>query len=160
MRTRIRQAGLAIAGVLVLALGPGLGLPAAGQATEKAEVTAIRHVLDESVAAWNRGDVNAFLQSYENSPKTIYIGAEGPVRGWQAIRERYLKKYVTPDRGKMGVLTFSHLDIHPLGARYAIAIGQWHLERTAANGGNVGGYFTLTFHKSAAGWRIIVDHTS
>jgi ketosteroid isomerase-like protein len=124
------------------------------------EAAAIRKVLDESVAAWNRGDVPAFLESYKNSPQTIYIGAEGVVRGWQQIRERYMKKYVTPDRGKMGVLKFTNLEIHPLSRGYALAIGQWHLARTAANGGNVGGYFTLTFEKTPAGWRIIVDHTS
>jgi ketosteroid isomerase-like protein len=125
-----------------------------------AEAAAIRKVLDASVAAWNRGDVPAFLKSYKNSPQTIYIGAEGVVRGWQQIRDRYGKKYVTPDRGKMGVLKFTNLEIHPLGQGYALAIGQWHLARTAPNGGNVGGYFTLTFQKTAAGWRIIVDHTS
>jgi ketosteroid isomerase-like protein len=125
-----------------------------------AEAAAIRKVLDDSVAAWNRGDVPAFLESYKNSPQTIYIGAEGVVRGWRQIRERYMKKYVTPDRGKMGVLKFTNLETHPLGRGYALAVGQWHLARTAANGGNVGGYFTLTFEKTPAGWRIIVDHTS
>lgn len=160
MKIRMRRAELAIAGGLLLAIGFGLASPAAGQAARKDDAAAIRHVLDQSVAAWNRGDVNDFLESYENSPQTIYIGSEGPVRGWQAIRQRYTKKYLTPDRGKMGVLRFSGLEIHLLGARYALAIGRWHLDRTAANGGNVGGYFTLTFHKSAAGWRIIVDHTS
>jgi uncharacterized protein (TIGR02246 family) len=137
-----------------------LALPFFGQAAPNPAPAAIRHVIQESAAAWNRGDVNGFLASYENSPETTYIGAEGPVHGWQQIRQRYVKKYVTPDRGKMGVLRFSQLDIRLLGPRYAIAIGHWHLERTAANGGDVGGYFTLTFHKSAAGWRIIVDHTS
>jgi uncharacterized protein (TIGR02246 family) len=137
-----------------------VAMPAGAAPQAKSEEAAIRKVLDDSVAAWNRGDIPAFLESYRNSPETIYIGGEGVVRGWQQIRERYTKKYQTPDRGKMGKLTFSHLEIHPLGRGYALAIGQWHLERTAANGGNVGGYFTLTFEKTAAGWRIIVDHTS
>jgi ketosteroid isomerase-like protein len=133
--------------------------PAARQAA-RAEAAAIRRVLEESVAAWNRGDIPAFLESYRNSPATIYIGAEGVVRGWQRIRERYVRKYQTPDRGKMGVLTFSQLEIHPLGRRYALAIGHWHLARAARDGGDVGGYFTLTFENTRAGWRIIVDHTS
>jgi uncharacterized protein (TIGR02246 family) len=124
------------------------------------EDAAIRHVLAESAAGWNRGDINGFLESYRNSPKTIFVTSEGVLRGLQQIRARYAKKYVTPDRGKMGVLTFTHLEVHPLGRNYALAIGQWHLERSAANGGNAGGYFTLTFEKTSAGWRIIVDHTS
>ncbi len=122
--------------------------------------TAIRQVLDRSVAAWNRGDLNAFLASYRNSPKTIYIGSTGLVRGWQAIRARYEKAYASGGRGKMGSLTFTHLEILLFDASHALAIGQWHLERTRANGGDIGGFFTLTFQKTRAGWRIIVDHTS
>ena len=137
-----------------------LGLPPAAPPQASVEAAAIRSVLEESAAAWNRGDIPGFLKSYRNSPETIYIGGEGVVRGWQQIRARYMKRYMTPDRGKMGVLKFSNLEIHPLGRNYALAVGQWHLERTAANGGNVGGYFTLTFEKTPAGWRIIVDHTS
>jgi ketosteroid isomerase-like protein len=143
----------------LLAASALAGPPAAPPQTS-AEAAAIRGVLEESAAAWNRGDIPGFLNSYRNSPETIYIGGEGVVRGWQQIRARYMKRYMTPDRGKMGVLKFSNLEIHPLGRNYALAIGQWHLARTAANGGNVGGYFTLTFEKTPAGWRIIVDHTS
>jgi len=143
----------------LLAASALAGPPAAPPQTS-AEAAAIRGVLEESAAAWNRGDIPGFLNSYRNSPETIYIGGEGVVRGWQQIRARYMKRYMTPDRGKMGVLKFSNLEIHSLGRNYALAIGQWHLERTAANGGNVGGYFTLTFEKTPAGWRIIVDHTS
>ena len=138
--------------------------PGRGQATKPARAgaaaAAIRQVLDRSVAAWNRGDLNAFLTNYRNSPKTIYIGSTGLVRGWQAIRTRYEKAYASGGRGRMGSLTFTHLEILPLDASHALAIGQWHLERTRANGGNVGGFFTLTFQKTRAGWRIIVDHTS
>lgn len=121
---------------------------------------AIRRVLAESVAAWNHGDIAGFLESYRNSPGTIFVTRQGIIHGWQRIRARYRKTYATPDHGRMGVLTFSHLEIHPLGRNYALAIGQWHLARSPANGGNVGGYFTLTFEKTSAGWRIIVDHTS
>ena len=145
--------------VFGLLAASALALPPAPP-QNNADAAPIRHVLAESAAAWNRGNIAGFLESYRNSPATIYIGAAGLVRGWQQIRRRYLKAYVTPDRGKMGVLTFTHLEIHPLGRNYAIAIGQWHLARTAANGGDAGGYFTLTFRKTPAGWRIIVDHTS
>ena len=125
-----------------------------------AAANSIRQVLARSVAAWNRGDLDAFLASYRNSPQTIYIGSTGLVRGWQAIRARYVKAYASGGRGKMGLLTFTHLEILPLDASHALAIGQWHLERTRANGGDIGGFFTLTFQKTRAGWRIIVDHTS
>jgi ketosteroid isomerase-like protein len=145
--------------VLGLLVGTAFAAPEAARPQANADA-AIRHVLAESVAAWNRGDIPAFLESYRHSPKTIFVTSEGVLRGLQQIRARYMKKYETPDRGRMGKLTFSHLEVHPLGRNYALAIGQWHLERTAANGGDIGGYFTLTFEKISVGWRIIVDHTS
>ena len=141
--------------LVVSAFGLAAAPPQAG-----GEAAAIGKVLEESVAAWNRGDVPAFLESYSHSSETVYVGAEGVVRGWQQIRARYMKKYVTPDSGRMGVLSFSNLEVRPLGRNYALVIGQWHLSRTAANGGDAGGYFTLTFQNTAAGWRILADHTS
>lgn len=151
---------LVLPSLFVLLTASALAQEPAGRPRRGTDAAAIRHVLAESVTAWNRGDIPAFLESYKNSPQTIYIGGEGVVRGWRQIRERYVKRYQTPDRGKMGLLTFSQLEIHPLGRRYALAIGHWHLKRSARNGGDVGGYFTLTFEKTSAGWRIIVDHTS
>lgn len=152
--------GMIFSAFVVLLAASALAQAPPAQPPARTEAAAIRRVLDGSVAAWNRGDIPAFLRSYKNSPETIYIGAEGVVRGWQRIRERYVRKYQTPDRGRMGVLAFSRLEIHPLGRRYAVAIGHWHLTRSARNGGDVGGFFSLTFEKTRAGWRIIVDHTS
>lgn len=145
----------------VLGLFAVSALAAAGAPPGRANPNAaIRSVLTQSAAAWNRGDIAGFLESYRNSPDTIFVTSTGIVRGWRQIRARYGKEYGGPGHGRMGVLTFSQLEIHPLGSNYALAIGRWHLARSAANGGDAGGYFTLTFQKTSAGWRIIVDHTS
>jgi ketosteroid isomerase-like protein len=47
-----------------------------------------------------------------------------------------------------------------LGGDYASVIGQFHLKRTAAGGGDTSGVFSLLFHQTGAGWRIVLDHTS
>jgi ketosteroid isomerase-like protein len=60
----------------------------------------------------------------------------------------------------MGKLDFSELDIQLLGADYANVSGRFHLAREATGGGEAKGVFTLLFHKTGAGWRIIQDHTS
>ena len=52
------------------------------------------------------------------------------------------------------------VEIHPLGTGYALVLGNFHLVRSAAAGGNSDGIFTLTFQKKPAGWKIIADHTS
>ncbi len=120
-----------------------------------AEAGAIRKVLDTQQGAWNRGDIPAFLEGYWNSPDLTFSGANGTVRGYSGLLERYRKTY--PDATAMGRLEFSDLEIRSLGADAALVLGKWHLTRTI---GDVGGVFTLVLQRFPAGWRIIHDHTS
>ena len=57
----------------------------------------------------------------------------------------------------MGTLTFSDLEITPLGRDAAIALGRWKLKRSKDE---PHGRFTLIFRRRAEGWRIVHDHTS
>jgi uncharacterized protein (TIGR02246 family) len=118
---------------------------------------AIRHLLDQQTADWNRGDVEAFMKGYEDSPATTFVG-QTVQYGYATILERYRKLYSTP--AAMGNLRFSHLAIRVLDANYAVATGNFHLERTAAAGGNADGIFSLIFKRDSSGWKIILDHTS
>ena len=115
----------------------------------------IRSVLASQQAAWNRGDMPAFLEGYWNSQELTFAGSDGIVRGYDGLLARYLKSY--PDRKAMGELSFSDLEVRPLGQENALVIGHWHLKRLA---GDVGGVFSLVFQRFPAGWRIIHDHTS
>jgi uncharacterized protein (TIGR02246 family) len=118
---------------------------------------AIRQLLQEQVADWNRSDVEAFMKAYENSPDTTFVG-QTVQYGYATILERYKKLYATP--AAMGNLTFSHLAIRVLDSRYATATGNFHLERTPAGGGNADGIFSLLLKKDATGWKIILDHSN
>jgi uncharacterized protein (TIGR02246 family) len=124
---------------------------------DTADTAAIKSELLREAAAWNRGDLDGFLSGYERAATTTMIGSK-PLRGWDAIAAMYRTKY--GDKAHMGSLTFSELEVRPLGADFALAIGHWALARDAAAGGSVGGWFTLTLHKGPDGWRIVVDHTS
>jgi ketosteroid isomerase-like protein len=117
----------------------------------------IRRVLDDQVAAWNRGDVRGFMNGYEDSESLTFVGG-AITKGHARVLENYLKRYSTKE--KMGTLTFSDLEIKPLDADYAAVIGRWRLERAKDAGGDTGGLFTLLFRKTPAGWKIILDHTS
>jgi ketosteroid isomerase-like protein len=116
---------------------------------------AIRAVLEAQAAAWNRGDVPAYMDGYDRSPKTEFVGGDSITRGWQQVLDRYKQKYDT--REKMGTLTFSDLEINVLSADAALVLGRWRLKR--AND-EPHGTFTLLFRKTKAGWRIVHDHTS
>jgi ketosteroid isomerase-like protein len=118
---------------------------------------AILHVLETQQAAWNRGDVDAFMAGYEASDSTTFVGS-AITRGYTPVLESYRKRY--PTKEKMGALAFSDLEITMLGADHASVLGRWKLARTADAGGNVGGIYTLLFRRTPAGWKIILDHTS
>ena len=122
------------------------------------ESDAIRSELAREAAAWNRGDLDGYLSGYERAASTEFVGATKIEHGWDAIAAMYRKGH--PDAARMGIVNFADLEIRVLSGDYALAIGHWSLTRTKEAGGNAGGFFTLTLHKSAAGWRITVDHTS
>jgi uncharacterized protein (TIGR02246 family) len=118
----------------------------------------VRAVLQHSEEAWNRGDLAAFASYYDDSPETTFVGRDVVKGGVQAILNRYRKAY--PTREAMGTLAFSNVEVRTLAPDVALVTGEFHLERTAAGGGNSAGRYTLILRKTAAGWRIIHDHTS
>jgi ketosteroid isomerase-like protein len=121
------------------------------------EAHAIRAVLDKQVVDWNRGDLETFATGYKNSPDILFIGSKIS-RGYAQMLDTYRKGYSTKE--KMGMLNFSELEVQPLDERFATVTGHFHLERTAAGGGNVDGHFLLVFEKTPDGWKIIRDDTT
>ena len=116
---------------------------------------AIRAVIQSQQDAWNRGDIDGFMNGYARSDKTVFVSGDEVTRGWQTVRDRYKAKY--SDREKMGTLNFSDLEITELGPDAAVALGRWELKRAKDN---PHGRFTLIFRQTPAGWRIVHDHTS
>lgn len=114
-------------------------------------------VLLAQEAAWNRGDIDAFAQSYKDSPDTLFI-TNTVNRGFSGMLDAYHRDY--PNRAAMGTLTFSELEVHPLDEKFAVAIGKYHLERGKKEGGNAEGLFSLVFEKTDKGWKIVIDHTT
>src|SRR5256886_16099296 len=89
-------------------------------ATVSRSQTAIRAVLDAQAAAWNRGDIESYMDGYDRSPNTEFVGADSITRGWQDVLDRYKKRYDT--REKMGTLTFSDLEITMLSKDAALVL--------------------------------------
>jgi uncharacterized protein (TIGR02246 family) len=139
---------------LSLLLAVALSTPSWAQTAPEA---AIHHLLDQQATDWNRGDVDAFMKAYEDAPTTTFVGKTVEY-GYATIRDRYKRIYPTP--AGMGKLTFTHLAIRVLDPNYAIATGNFHLQRTAAGGGNADGIFSLLLKKDPQGWKIILDHSN
>ena len=115
----------------------------------------IRVVMSAQVAAWNRGDIDGFMEGYARSDATEFVAGDKITRGWQTVRDRYRKKY--DSREKMGRLMFSNIEVTLLSGDSAIVLGRWQLVRQADK---PHGIFTLLFRRTPAGWRIVHDHTS
>ncbi len=145
---------LLLASAALLATGASVR-PAQQDQWAPAADSAVRGLLRDQAAAWNRGDVDGFLAGYRNSGQTIFAGSQGIIRGWEQLRQRYHTYY--PDRQAMGTLTFSSVEVTFLCPDAALAVGNWHLDRDA---GPVGGVFSLVLRQYPEGWRIIADHTS
>ncbi len=118
-------------------------------------ISAVRAVLDAQRDAWNRGDLEGYMDGYARSADITFVSGNALTRGWQTVHDRYQKKYDL--REKMGTLTFSDLEISVLSNDAAVTIGRWHLQR--AND-QPHGRFTLIFRHTRQGWRIVHDHTS
>jgi ketosteroid isomerase-like protein len=115
----------------------------------------IRKVMDEQVAAWNNGDIDGFMKGYWNSPQMTFVSGDNVTKGWQPTLERYKKSY--DSRAKMGVLSFTDLEITLTGKNSAVVLGRFTLVREKDK---PTGLFTLSFRKFKDGWKIIIDHTS
>ena len=118
-------------------------------------VAEIQSVLSAQQDAWNRGDIDAFMNGYAQSASTVFVSEDEVRRGWETVRDRYRIRY--SDRAKMGTLSFSDIEITMLSPDAAVVLGLWRLER--AND-EPHGRFTLIFKRLPEGWRIVHDHTS
>jgi len=138
--------------------GPIVGASSAArdiQQQKASDDVQIRAVMSAQAAAWNRGDVDGFMNGYSRSSATEFISGDNLTRGWQTVRDRYKKKY--DSREKMGRLTYSELQITRLSSDAALVVGRWSLVR---KNDKPHGRFTLLFRHTPDGWRIVHDHTS
>jgi ketosteroid isomerase-like protein len=117
---------------------------------------AIRAVLDDQVAAWNKGDLGRFMKGYWESDQLSFFSGNRKTSGWKATLQRYQKKYQGEGK-EMGRLSFEELSIELLGPEHALVRGRFRLQLRQET---PTGLFTLILRRTPAGWRIIHDHTS
>ena len=118
--------------------------------------TAVTSVLEDQMAAWNRGDLAGYMAGYAKSDHLVFTSG-GKVRtGWQATYDTYQTKY-GKDPSTMGKLAFSITQVDSIGADGAVVLGTWTLTESQVPGTGV---FTVVLERRPEGWRIIHDHTS
>ena len=116
---------------------------------------AIRRIMTDQAAAWNKGNIDDFMKGYWNNDSLVFVGQSGLSYGYGTALANYKKHYDSPD--KMGQLFFTLLSIKKLSPDYCFVLGKWLLKRKA---GDIGGIYSLLFRKIDGRWQIVVDHTS
>ena len=116
----------------------------------------VRAVLDTQVAAWNRGDLAAFLASYRHSEDLTFFSGGTVTKGFAAIEARYHSRYGT-STATMGQLRFEEIEVVIAGPDAAFARGRYRLQMKDSS---PTGLFTLLLRKNGGKWEIVHDHTS
>lgn len=119
------------------------------------EVKQILGLLEEQRQAWNKGDIEGYMQGYVQSDSLVFVGKSGPKYGWKTTLDNYKKSY--PDKAAMGFLTFDIKKVKLIGSDHAFVLGGWHLKREKDN---PQGYFTLLIEKIGGKWKVVADHSS
>lgn len=107
--------------------------------------------------AWNKGDLDAFLNDYLRSSQVTYVSNGNVKRGYDAIREHYLQRYGN-SKASMGQLRLSDLEVTDIGDKHVLCIGKFTVFHHAHV--PIYGRFSLIFVKSKGEWKIMYDHSS
>ena len=112
-------------------------------------------VLETQRQAWNNFDIDEFMKGYLKSDKLVFSGSNGPIYGWNFVKDRYLSTYSSNEL--MGYLDFEINDLFLISKKVALLLGKFNIKR---DNENLSGYFTLVFKKIKGNWYIVSDHTS
>ncbi len=144
----------------IVLVGMAVACAPSGERSEGADPAAFHAAVDsllsESENSWNGGDLDGFLYWYKRGEQTSFMGAEGPIYGWETIRSRYAPRFEPgADRDS---LRFEDLQTRPLAPWLGLATARYVLFQ--ADSITSQGIFTLVLERTTEGWRIIHDHTS
>lgn len=105
--------------------------------------------------AWNRGDLKGHLAIYDESVTTMT--KSGPRPTIAAIEKSFRAIYFKGDKPKQH-LGMGSVVIRSLSADSALMTGRFIL----SGGGEpeLSGWFSLTWVRRPAGWKVVHDHTS
>ena len=111
-------------------------------------------LMKQQQAAWNSGDIEAFMQPYWKNDSLMFIGKRGTTYGWSKTLENYRKSY--PNKEAMGILKFTNFD-HQMENDICFVVGKWELFRQKDT---LSGHYTLLWRIIDGQWVIIRDHSS
>src|ERR1700675_863207 len=93
--------------IVLMGVVAGLAISGFSQDGGDAARAAIRKVIAEQEAAWNRQDLEGFMAGYWHSHELTFFSGAQESKGWQAALDRYKKNYQGAGH-EMGKLEFAN----------------------------------------------------
>ena len=120
-----------------------------------AEEAAIRQVIADMEAAWNRGDFRGYMAGFKN-PDVVFVSRGQFQRDWQGTLDHYIRDYGgSPER--RGRLHFSDIRIEMLAPDAAQLISRYRLDRPE---NPQDGINTRLMRKVDGRWVMALNHVS
>jgi beta-aspartyl-peptidase (threonine type) len=115
-----------------------------------------RAILERSAADWNRGDLEAFLEDYQDAPATTLVVGEEIIAGLDEIRDHYAPVFAPG--AERDSLRFETLHVRSLSPLIGIVTARWirHTKAGTADSGPL----TLVMRRTGTGWKITHNHSS
>lgn len=113
-------------------------------------------LLDRGARSWNRGDLDAFMGDYADTPRTSFVTNQGVMHGRAEIRQRYAPRFAPG--GVRDSLSFEGVEADPIGADAVHVIAWYKLMR--GDSLIARGPTSLVLVRDAGQWRILKDHSS
>lgn len=129
-------------------------IPAAQEDRPRSRSDIIKATLAAQAAAWNEGDIEAFMEGYWRDKDLTFVSGTQVSKGWGNTLKRYKKRY--GNGAQLGQLSFEELDVQMVADDVAIVVGRFILLRDQKRDS---GLFTLVMKRFEGVWRIVHDHT-
>lgn len=115
----------------------------------------IRAVLRARAAAWNEGNLDAFMETYWRNDDLKFVSGASVNKGWSAAMRRYRDEYGRT--GGLGLVEYDRMDVSMVTDDVAVVSGRYNLTRGEAS---EAGTVSLVLRQMDGLWRIVHDHTN
>jgi|GEM_PF-1409424 len=110
--------------------------------------------LRAQAAAWNEGNLQAFMDTYWRDDDLKFVSGTAITKGWSPTMKRFRERYA--DESGLGQLSLERTDVEMVTDDVAIVTGRFNLvKNTEASSG----VFTMVMKRIGGVWRIVHDHS-
>lgn len=132
---------------------PAASADYAAASTGRPALDAVVATVQSQAAAWNDGDLGAFMHVFWQSPEFTLVSGSTVTKGWDETYRRYRESY--GESGDLGRVIYSNLEPRMLAEDTASVVGRYAFVRGQSSGQ---GAMTLVLRRFEGAWRIVQHH--